>query len=103
MGWLIETQEEKEARIRKYQRAKKALEDTYRKQQIRRDEEAYYSAPKPKQTMHILHFILTILSGGLWILVWVLCGLLNMQANSAIDSAHNRHIIQRDSRHERRR
>jgi len=37
-----------------------------------------------RKTWHFLHFLLTILTGGLWLLVWVWRSLANSQ--------HNRHV-----------
>ena len=37
--------------------------------------------PKFKSTMHLLHFFLTICTGGLWLIVWLFCGLSNSQYN----------------------
>ena len=39
-----------------------------------------------KSTSHILHLILTIVTGGFWIIIWILCALLNGQ--------HNRKLLQ---------
>ncbi len=38
-----------------------------------------------KKTNHILHFILTLLTGGLWIFIWILLGLRTRGHNKKID------------------
>ena len=30
-----------------------------------------------RRTSHVLHLILTIFTGGLWAIIWILCGLSN--------------------------
>ena len=37
-----------------------------------------------RQTSHIIHFILTLLTGGLWIIIWVLCASSNNAYNQKI-------------------
>lgn len=37
------------------------------------------------ETSHILHLILTILTAGIWAIVWVLCGIRNIRLRSEID------------------
>ena len=32
---------------------------------------------RKKGTNHILHLLLTLLTGGLWLLIWILCGISN--------------------------
>jgi hypothetical protein len=34
-------------------------------------------AQEPYQTSHIIHFILSLLTGGLWVIVWVIVALRN--------------------------
>lgn len=34
-----------------------------------------------KSTSHVLHFVLTFFTGGLWLIVWILCALNNSQSN----------------------
>lgn len=45
-----------------------------------------YHIPKRK-TMHFVHFIVTVLTGGLWILPWILFTLYNNSYNQKIDIA----------------
>lgn len=40
-----------------------------------------------KKTAHVLHFILTLLTGGLWILPWVVCWAVNANHNSRVDQS----------------
>ena len=56
-----------------------------------------------KKTSHIGHLILTCLTGGLWIIVWILCHLATQNHNSRVDQTYmmlqGRHPRnQRDSR-----
>jgi len=37
-----------------------------------------------RTTWHVFHFILTLVSGGLWIPVWVVCGLRNNQIRTKL-------------------
>jgi hypothetical protein len=41
--------------------------------------------PEYKKTSHFVHFVLTIVTGGLWLLVWLFCGLSNAQHNSKVN------------------
>lgn len=38
-------------------------------------------APKFKSTSHFLHFCLSAISFGFWIPIWIVCTLMNNQAN----------------------
>lgn len=38
-----------------------------------------------KYTSHVFHFIMSILTGGLWLWVWLIVGLSNAQHNKKID------------------
>lgn len=38
-----------------------------------------------KKTNHILHLILSLLTGGLWIAIWLLVGISNSLENSRLD------------------
>ena len=38
-----------------------------------------------KQTSHVLHLLLSVLTGGLWLVIWLLCGIANASQNSKID------------------
>lgn len=42
---------------------------------------------KRKKTSHILHLLLSILTGGLWIFIWIICALSNSIENRKIDRA----------------
>lgn len=45
-------------------------------------------------TWHIFHLVLTLLTGGFWAIIWVVCGLSNSQKrnklNDRINSMHRR-------------
>ena len=45
---------------------------------------------KRKKTSHILHLLLSILTGGLWIFIWILCALSNSIENKRIDRLINK-------------
>ena len=32
---------------------------------------------RKKGTNHILHLLLTLLTGGLWLIIWILCAIVN--------------------------
>lgn len=38
-----------------------------------------------KKTAHLLHLVLTVITMGLWLVVWVLVGVSNSLENSRID------------------
>ncbi len=38
-----------------------------------------------KQTSHILHLLLSLLTGGLWLIIWLWCGVANSSHNGKID------------------
>ncbi len=38
-----------------------------------------------KQTSHILHLLLSLLTGGLWLIIWLCCAAANASHNSKID------------------
>jgi len=38
-----------------------------------------------KKTNHILHLLLSILTGGLWLIIWFLVGINNSIENSRLD------------------
>lgn len=40
-----------------------------------------------KKTAHALHFILALLTGGLWILPWILFAIANANHNSRVDQS----------------
>lgn len=37
---------------------------------------------KASTTSHIFHFILTLATGGAWIIIWILCACLTSRSNS---------------------
>lgn len=37
--------------------------------------------PPFKSTSHIIHLIMCVLTGALWLPVWIVCALINSQAN----------------------
>lgn len=41
-----------------------------------------------KKTNHIGHFILACLTGGLWVLPWILFYMVNQAHNSRVEQAH---------------
>ena len=41
---------------------------------------------KKKNTSHILHLLLSIITGGIWVVVWIIVALSNSMENSKIDS-----------------
>ena len=38
-----------------------------------------------KSTMHILHLILSVITGGLWVIVWIIVAISNSNENRKID------------------
>jgi len=40
---------------------------------------------KKKKTSHLLHLILSIITAGLWVVIWVLVGLSNYMENARIE------------------
>jgi len=40
---------------------------------------------RKKKTSHVLHLLLSVLTGGLWLVIWLLCGIANASQNSKID------------------
>jgi hypothetical protein len=40
---------------------------------------------KKKKTSHVLHLLLSVITAGVWVFVWVLCGISNSMENSRID------------------
>lgn len=42
------------------------------------------------KTSHVLHLILSILTAGLWVFVWVLCALSNSIENAKLDRQINK-------------
>tara|TARA_R110000765_G_scaffold244631_5_gene346860 strand:+ start:2347 stop:2538 length:192 start_codon:yes stop_codon:yes gene_type:complete len=44
---------------------------------------------RKKKTMHILHLLLTLLTSGLWIPVWIIRAIINSSDNKDIDRKIN--------------
>lgn len=40
---------------------------------------------KKKKTSHLLHLILSIITAGLWVMIWILVGLSNHMENARIE------------------
>jgi hypothetical protein len=40
---------------------------------------------RKKKTSHVLHLLLSVLTGGLWLIIWACCGIANASQNSKID------------------
>ena len=40
---------------------------------------------RKKKTSHVLHLLLSVLTGGVWLIIWALCGIANASQNSKID------------------
>lgn len=40
---------------------------------------------KKKKTSHVLHLLLSVVTAGLWVFMWLLCGISNSMENSRID------------------
>lgn len=38
-----------------------------------------------KSTMHILHLILSVITGGLWVIAWIIVAISNSNENHKID------------------
>ena len=49
------------------------------------DQEVAVLLSKKKKTSHILHLILSIVTAGLWIVIWLLVGISNANENAKID------------------
>lgn len=47
---------------------------------------------RKKKTSHILHLLLSIITGGLWVFIWILCALSNGIENGRIDRQIDRLI-----------
>ena len=48
---------------------------------------------RKNKTSHILHLLLTILTAGLWVFVWLICAILNTMQNNRIDDQINQIIV----------
>ena len=40
---------------------------------------------RKKKTSHVLHLLLSVITGGVWLIIWALCGIANASQNSKID------------------
>ena len=40
---------------------------------------------RKKKTSHVLHLLLSVLTGGFWLVIWALCSIANASQNSKID------------------
>ena len=40
---------------------------------------------RKKKKGHVLHLLLSVLTGGLWLIIWALCSIANASQNSKID------------------
>ena len=48
------------------------------------------------KTSHVLHLILSILTAGLWVFVWILCAISNSIENAKIDRQINKLLACKD-------
>ena len=46
-----------------------------------------------KKTSHIFHLIFSVLTGGLWIVIWLLCALSNSLENRKLDKQIDRILL----------
>lgn len=53
-------------------------------------QEAALLLSRKRKTNHILHLLLTIITGGLWVLVWILVSISNSSHNSSIERSIHR-------------
>jgi len=56
------------------------------------NEQIFVLATQKKTTNHILHLILSVLTGGLWVIVWVIVAASNSRHNSRIQGKMN-HVL----------
>lgn len=40
---------------------------------------------RKKKTSHVLHLLLSVVTAGVWLVVWIICALSNSMENSRID------------------
>ena len=40
---------------------------------------------RKKKTSHVLHLLLSVLTGGVWLIIWALCSIANASQNSKIN------------------
>ena len=48
-------------------------------------DKVFWLSQKKKKTSHVLHLLLSILTAGAWVIVWIICGLSNSIENRRID------------------
>jgi len=56
------------------------------------NEKLFILESQKKKTNHILHLILSIITGGLWIVIWLLVGISNSSHNSRLQGEMN-HVM----------
>lgn len=56
-------------------------------------QEAALLLSQQRKTNHVLHLLLTIITGGLWIIVWILVSISNASHNSSIERSIRRGIM----------
>ena len=49
------------------------------------DQEVAVLLSKKKKTSHILHLLLSIITAGIWVIIWILVAISNGSVNSGID------------------
>lgn len=54
------------------------------------NEKLFFLASKKRSTNHILHLILTLLTGGVWVIVWFIVASNNSSYNSRLDAEMGR-------------
>jgi len=54
------------------------------------NDQLFLLANQKKKTNHVLHLILSICTGGLWIIIWILVSMQNDMHNKSIDRKMNR-------------
>jgi uncharacterized membrane protein YvbJ len=50
------------------------------------DQEVAVMLSKKKKTSHILHLLLSIITAGIWIIIWIIVAISNSTENAKIDS-----------------
>lgn len=45
---------------------------------------------RKKKTSHLFHLLMAVITGGVWIIIWVMCIISNWSENKAIDKQINR-------------
>jgi hypothetical protein len=49
--------------------------------------------PEMVQTSHVLHLILTVITFGMWAILWIIVAILNEQNNSAKRKRYNEQMV----------